>query len=79
MCIPLWLTGNDIGAEGGVAIAKALEVNEVLTSLDIGGECSVLVLLLGLVLACVYSWLTDNELGAELEETIQNTLTIAVV
>ena len=41
MCIPLWLTANGLGAEGGVAIAKALEVNGVLTSLDIGGECSV--------------------------------------
>ena len=52
--------GNDIGAEGGVAIAKALEVNGVLTSLNIFGECSVLVLLLGLVLTCVYSSLVDR-------------------
>ena len=38
MCIPLWLTDNELGAQGGVAIAKALEVNGVLTSLDIACE-----------------------------------------
>ena len=54
MCIPLRLTANELGAEGGVAIAKALEVNGVLTSLDIECECSVLVLLLGLVLTSVF-------------------------
>ena len=61
MCIALWLTDNGLGAEGGVAIAKALEVNEVLTSLNIRCECSVLVLLLGLVLTCVYSSLVDRQ------------------
>ena len=61
VCIPPWFTDNGLGAEGGVAIAKALEVNGVLTSLNIGSECSVLLLLLGLVLTCVYSSLVDSQ------------------
>ena len=41
-CVYSSLAENGLGAEGGVAIGKALEVNGVLTSLDIGCECSVL-------------------------------------
>ena len=31
--------GNDLGPEGGAAIAEALTANKTLHTLDLGGEC----------------------------------------